>query len=82
MTTATKSISLRYLPKRLTRKDRKTQANMIKKSRRLYKKGDFLAKRQVVTEVLLNRLNKEFSPRKEPEPLGTNSDEFQILAYF
>ena len=38
MTTTTKLLSLRYLPKRLTRKDRKKQANMIKKSRR-YTKG-------------------------------------------
>ena len=32
-------INLRYLPKRLTRKDRKKQGNQLMKSRRLYKKG-------------------------------------------
>lgn len=47
MTTSHKSISLRYLPKRLTRKDRKKQASMIQKSRRLYKKGDFYTRKKV-----------------------------------
>lgn len=32
-------INLRYLPKRLTRKDRKKQGKQLIKSRRLYKKG-------------------------------------------
>jgi hypothetical protein len=32
-------INLRYLPKRLTRKDRKNQGKELMKSRRLYKKG-------------------------------------------
>lgn len=32
-------INLRYLPKRLTRKDRKMQSKHLIKSRRLYKKG-------------------------------------------
>lgn len=32
-------INLRYIPNRLTQKDRKKQAKEIKKSRRLYKKG-------------------------------------------
>jgi DNA-binding Xre family transcriptional regulator len=47
MTTTTKLLSLRYLPKRLTRKDRKKQANMIKKSRRLYKRGSFYTRKRV-----------------------------------
>ena len=47
MTTTTKLLSLRYLPKRLTRKDRKKQANMIKKSRRLYKKGTYYTRKRV-----------------------------------
>jgi len=42
-----KLLSLRYLPKRLTRKDRKKQTNMIRKSRRLYKKGDFYTRKNV-----------------------------------
>ena len=32
-------INLRYLPKRLSRKDKKAQSKMLMKSRRLYKKG-------------------------------------------
>lgn len=47
MTTSHKSISLRYLPKRLTRKDRKKQLGMIRKSRRLYKKGAFYTRKRV-----------------------------------
>lgn len=47
MTTTTKLLNLRYLPKRLTRKDRKKQTNMIRKSRRLYKKGDFYTRKKL-----------------------------------
>lgn len=43
----TKLFNLRYLPKRLTRKDRKKQADMIKKSRRLYKRGSFYTRKKV-----------------------------------
>lgn len=42
-----KLFSLRYLPKRLTRKDRKKQASMIRKSRRLYKRGSFYTRKKV-----------------------------------
>jgi hypothetical protein len=34
-------INLRYLPNRLTRKDRKSQSRMLLKSRRMYKKGKY-----------------------------------------
>ena len=40
-------INLRYLPKILTRKDRKTQSKMLMKSRRLYKKGKYYTRRKV-----------------------------------
>jgi len=40
-------INLRYLPKRLTRKDRKKQSNMLLKSRRLYKKGKYFTRKTV-----------------------------------
>lgn len=39
----------RYLPKILTRKDRKKQANMLLKSRRLYKKGKYYTRKQVAS---------------------------------
>ena len=44
----TKSITkilLRYLPKSLTRKDRKNQGKMLLKSRRLYKKGKYFSRK-------------------------------------
>jgi hypothetical protein len=40
-------INLRYLPKRLTRKDRKTQGKELIKSRRLYKKGVYYSRPKV-----------------------------------
>lgn len=40
-------INLRYLPKKLTVKDRKKQANMLMKSRRLYKKGIYYTRKAV-----------------------------------
>ena len=40
-------INLRYLPKKLTRKDRKTQSKMLLKSRRLYKKGKYFTRKAV-----------------------------------
>ena len=40
-------ITLRYLPKRLTRKDRAAQSKMLLKSRRLYKKGKFYTRKAV-----------------------------------
>jgi DNA-binding Xre family transcriptional regulator len=40
-------INLRYLPKRLTRKDRKVQSKMLLKSRRLYKKGQYYTRKAV-----------------------------------
>ena len=40
-------INLRYLPKRLTRKDRNAQSKMLLKSRRLYKKGKYFTRKVV-----------------------------------
>lgn len=40
-------INLRYLPKRLSRKDTKTQAKMLMKSRRLYKKGNYFTRKKL-----------------------------------
>jgi hypothetical protein len=42
-----KKITIRYLPKRLTRKDRKKQSAMLKKSQRLYKKGVYFTRKSV-----------------------------------
>ena len=49
MTTKNKTtrVSLRYLPKRLTQKDRKKVSKMLMKSRRLYKKGVYYTRKQV-----------------------------------
>ena len=40
-------INLRYIPRKLTKKDRKKQANMLIKSRRLYKKGIYYTRKAV-----------------------------------
>jgi len=40
-------INLRYLPKRLTRKDRKLQSQMLLKSRHMYKKGIYYNRKTV-----------------------------------
>ena len=42
-------INLRYLPKRLTRKDRKRQGKELMKSRRLYKKGIYHSRPKVAS---------------------------------
>ena len=42
-------INLRYLPKRLTRKDRKKQSKELMKSRRLYRKGIYHARPSVAS---------------------------------
>lgn len=41
------SINLRYLPKRLSFKDRKKQTRMLQKSKRLYKKGVFYTRKSL-----------------------------------
>ena len=43
----TKKISIRYLPNRLSRNDRKKQSYMLRKSRRLYKKGIYFTRKNV-----------------------------------
>jgi DNA-binding Xre family transcriptional regulator len=40
-------INLRYLPKRLSRKDKKSQSKMLMKSRRLYKKGIYYTRKAI-----------------------------------
>jgi hypothetical protein len=40
-------INLRYLPKRLTKKDKKKQTRMLLKSRKLYKKGTYYTRKKV-----------------------------------
>jgi len=40
-------VTLRYLPNRLTRKDRKKQATMLLKSRRAYKQGKYYTRKPV-----------------------------------
>jgi hypothetical protein len=42
-------INLRYLPKKLTRKDRKKQGKELMKSRRLYKKGIYHSRPKVTS---------------------------------
>jgi DNA-binding Xre family transcriptional regulator len=42
-----KTFLLRYLPKRLSRKDKKKQVNMLLKSRRSYKKGEYYTRKKV-----------------------------------
>ena len=42
-------VALRYLPKTLTRKDKKTQYRMLTKSRALYKKGKYYTRKRVAS---------------------------------
>ena len=42
-----KKVPLRYIPKKLTRKDKKLQASMIKKSRRFYKQGKYFTRKSL-----------------------------------
>jgi len=51
-----KYINLRYLPKRLTAKDKIKQSQMLKKSRRLYKQGKYYSRKPV----------KSFKSKKSP----------------
>lgn len=43
----TKSVPKRYIPKGLTKKDKKKQREMLKKSRKMYKKGKYYTRRKV-----------------------------------
>jgi len=52
----TQKVPMRYLPKRLTRKDKKKQSFMLKKSRRLYKKGVYFTRKP------LESFKSKFSP--------------------
>ena len=40
-------VNLRYLPNKLSKKDKKKQFNLLKKSRRLYKKGIYFNRKNV-----------------------------------
>jgi len=42
-----KSVPKRYIPKGLTKKDKKKQREMLKKSRKMYKKGKYYTRRKV-----------------------------------
>jgi hypothetical protein len=42
-----RKITLRYLPKRLTKKDKKLQYGMLMKSRKMYKKGKYFTRKSV-----------------------------------
>lgn len=44
-----RKISLRYLPKRLTKKDKKRQYQMLTKSRRLYRKGKYFTRKALTS---------------------------------
>jgi len=44
-------ITLRYLPNRLTLKDRKKQASMLLRSRKLYKKGKYFTRKKLASFV-------------------------------
>lgn len=41
------SIPIKYLPKSLTRKDKKKQLNMLLKSRKMYKRGNYYTRKKV-----------------------------------
>lgn len=42
-----KKIPIRYLPFRLTRKDKKKQIQMLEKSKKLYKKGEYYTRKNI-----------------------------------
>lgn len=44
---ARKMITLRYLPNKLTKKDRKIQSKMLQKSIRMYKRGQYYTRRKL-----------------------------------
>ena len=64
--------NLRYLPKKLSAKDRKRQAKMLNKSKKLYKKGIYFSRPSVKTfkskkiiskiteDIHVNKFNKLF----------------------
>jgi len=46
---ANKKVVLRYLPKRLTKKDKKLQYGMLMKSRNMYKKGKYFTRKALTS---------------------------------
>ena len=45
----TRKINLRYLPKRLTKKDKQVQLKMLLKSRKMYKRGKYYTRKSVAS---------------------------------
>jgi len=45
----TRKINLRYLPKRLTKKDKQVQLKMLLKSRKMYKRGKYYTRKPVAS---------------------------------
>jgi len=45
--TTYKKINLRYLPRKLTRKDKKLQSKMLLKSRKMYKRGEYYTRKKI-----------------------------------
>lgn len=45
----TRKINLRYLPKRLTKKDKRIQSKMLLKSRKMYKRGKYYTRKPVAS---------------------------------
>jgi len=46
-------INLKYLPKRLTSKDKKKQSRMLLKSKKMYKKGNYYTRKPVRSFMIL-----------------------------
>lgn len=53
------NLPIRYVPKKLTKKDKKKQVNMLLKSKKLYKKGQYFTRKNV----------KSFQSKKSPHIL-------------
>ena len=43
----TTNLPIRYIPNKLTRKDKQKQIQMLKKSRKMYKKGKYYTRKQI-----------------------------------
>ena len=50
------NVPLRYVPKKLTKKDKQKQINMLKKSRNLYKKQQYYTRKNVISHK--NKISK------------------------
>lgn len=68
-------INLRYLPKRLSKKDKKLQYKMLMKSRRLYKKGNYFTRKPL--RSYKNKTSKHILNAKKMygvENIGANNE--------